>query len=376
MREKNNPLMMITQGFFRSFFIIVGLFLTGFASYKLTNLYYQLEGPPKFLKGRQLINEVISDGTVDDISKNLIISSDEDTGEIRQIVLEIVNTNTNNIDYITIPANTQITLENHMYQRLYAANPEMPQIINLSQLYKYIDKDYIYDFGMIILEDYLDIDISYYTGMEEEYFNTIFKMVGDRFVFTEQWRNTFSQVNDEEDIKALLKEIYREVASNLSLKKKEQYISTYTNVNSDFIHFCHIYGEEKTKHYMIDTKATSDMINEIINNDVTYTNDSQDITDKIENGVTSKGYNIKILNGSKITGLAAHYKDKLTLEGYSVTSVGNYSGDTINTTKIIVSSEELGQDLVTYFTDPIITEGQLEDGTDIEVILGTSDDVK
>ena len=174
-----------------------------------------------------------------------LLKVDEDTGEIRQVVLEIVNTNTNNIDYITIPANTQITLGNHMYQRLYAANPEIPQIIDLSQLYKYIDKDYIYDFAMIILEDYLDIDISYYTGMEEEYFNTIFEMDQDRFVFTEQWRNKLSQVNEEEDIKALLKETYREVTSNLSLKKKEQYISTYTNVNSEFIHFCHIYGKNE-----------------------------------------------------------------------------------------------------------------------------------
>lgn len=371
MKKKNSPLKMFMKGFFRSFFIIVVLLLVGFGSYKLTMFYYKVEGPPKNLKGNRLIKEIVSDATVDEVSKNLIFSSDKVSGEIKDMVLEIVNTNTNNIDYITIPADTQITLDNNMYQRLYASNPEIPQIVSFFQMYKYIDEDYIYDFGTILFETYYDVDISYYTGMEEGYFNTIFEDDGDKLIFTDEWKETFGSANTKEAMKELLKEIYDKAASNLSLKKKEEYIPAYISVNPDYIHYHSIYGEEKTQDDMADAK---DMINEILNNDVTYTSGEED-NNNTENAVSTKGYNIKILNGSRITGLAAHFKDKLTLDGYNITGINNYNGETLNTTKIIVNSEDLGQDLIAYFKDPIIKVEQLEEGTDVEIILGTNDDV-
>lgn len=376
MKKKNSPLKMFMKGFFKSFFIIALLFLVGYGSYKLTMFYYKLEGPPQNSKTNKLIRDIVSDATVDEISKNLIFSSDKVSGEVKGLVLEIVNTNTNNVDYITIPENTQITLNNEMYQRLCVINPEIPQIIKFSDLYKYFEEDYVYEYGVLILEDYLDIDISYYTGMEESYFNTIFENNEDRLVLTQEWKNTFFSAKSEDDMKDIIKGMYDKISSNLSMKKKEEYIPTYINVEPEFIYFYHINGEQKIEGYMIDAESSNAMINEIINNDAAYTVKQEESSDQPGQIISSKDYNIKISNGSKITGLAAHYKEKLTLEGYQITGIYNYSGETVNTTKIIVNSDGLGQDLAAYFDDPMITVEELDEGIDIHIILGTKDDAK
>ncbi|WP_123607741.1 LytR C-terminal domain-containing protein [Mobilisporobacter senegalensis] len=376
MKKKNSPLKMFMKGFFKSFFIIALLFLVGYGSYKLTMFYYKLEGPPQNSKTNKLIRDIVSDATVDEISKNLIFSSDKVSGEVKGLVLEIVNTNTNNVDYITIPENTQITLNNDMYQRLCVINPEIPQIIKFSDLYKYFEEDYVYEYGVLILEDYLDIDISYYTGMEESYFNTIFENNEDRLVLTQEWKNTFFSAKSEDDMKDIIKGMYDKISSNLSMKKKEEYIPTYINVEPEFIYFYHINGEQKIEGYMIDAESSNAMINEIINNDAAYTVKQEESSDQPGQIISSKDYNIKISNGSKITGLAAHYKEKLTLEGYQITGIYNYSGETVNTTKIIVNSDGLGQDLAAYFDDPMITVEELDEGIDIHIILGTKDDAK
>lgn len=376
MKKNNSPLKMFMKGFFKSFFIIAILCIVGFGSYKITMFYYKIEGVPQNSKANGFIKDIVSDATVDEISKNLIFSSDKLSGEVKELVLEIVNTNTNNIDYINISADSQITLSNEMYQRLYESNPEIPQIIKLSQLYKYMEADYIYEYGVLIIEDYLDIDISYYTGMDEDYFSTIFVKDEDKIVFTDEWKDTISIAKSEDDFKEIIKDYYDEVSSNLSMRNKEKYISTYIKVDPELIYFYHIIGEQQLEGYMIDVEASSNMISELINNEVTYTSKQEESTLPLgQEEISSKGYNIKISNGSKITGLAAHYKEKLISEGYQVTGIDNYNGEIVNATKIIVDSEGLGYDLATYFSDPTVTVEELGEGIDIQIILGTNDNV-
>lgn len=376
MKKNNSPLKMFMKGFFKSFFMIAILFIVGFGSYKIAMFYYKIEGVPQNSKANKFIKELASDATVDEISKNLIFSSDKLSGEVKELVLEIVNTHTNNIDYINISAESQITISNEMYQRLYESNPEIPQIIKLSQLYKYIEEEYICEYGVLIIEDYLDIDISYYTGMDEDYFSTIFVKDEDKMVFTDKWKDTISVAKSEENFKEIIKDYYKKISSNLSMRNKEKYISTYIKVDPELIYFYHLIGEPQLEGFMVDIEASRNMISEMLNNEVTYTSKQEENTLPPENDeISSKGYNIKISNGSKITGLAAHYKEKLSLEGYQVTGIDNYTGEIVNATKIIVDTDGLGNDLATYFNDPSITVEELGEGIDIQIILGTKDDV-
>ena len=54
-------------------------------------------------------------------------------------------------------------------------------------------------------------------------------------------------------------------------------------------------------------------------------------------------------NGSQIAGLAASTQKKLKNAGYNVPEVGNYTGKTLTTTKIVVSKKGQGEDLKEYF---------------------------
>ena len=99
-----------------------------------------------------------------------------------------------------------------------------------------------------------------------------------------------------------------------------------------------------------------------------------DSTDaKTDSVASSKGLKIYVLNGSQISGLASSTKEKLENAGYTVPKVGNYTAETLTTTKIKVSEKGQGEDLKEYFNNPEISVGGVTSGYDIEIVLGTVD---
>ena len=80
-----------------------------------------------------------------------------------------------------------------------------------------------------------------------------------------------------------------------------------------------------------------------------------------------------LLNGSKIAGLAGKTQQKLQKKGYTVPQVGDYTKETLTQTKIIVKEDGQGEDLKKYFKNPQVTVGMVDQGYDIEIILGTAD---
>ncbi len=80
-----------------------------------------------------------------------------------------------------------------------------------------------------------------------------------------------------------------------------------------------------------------------------------------------------MLNGSRINGLASATQTKLNADGFSVNQIGDYTDETLTHTRIIVKESGIGNDLAGYFTDPEIVTGDVQEGFDIEIILGTAD---
>ena len=79
------------------------------------------------------------------------------------------------------------------------------------------------------------------------------------------------------------------------------------------------------------------------------------------------------MNGSQIAGLASATKQRLEEKGFKIAEVGNYTDETLTTTRIVVSKKGQGGDLKEYFDNPKLTVGDVADGYDIEIILGTRD---
>ena len=318
---------------------------------------------------------------------------DEDTKEITHLVLEIFNTYTYNLDYVTIPSDTLVTLSNELYERLGAVNEEVPQIISMQELGRYFPAAAMYDYGIIILEDLLGIDISYYTVLDQEVYNTVFTSEDRTVVYEEQsesgetgiktmqakvqvFNETFKQklmeTADGGSLEDYIKEWYKKLNSNLPERGKLSYVPDYQNVLTDYIYYHSIYGEENIDGgFTISAEAGSRLLKELENNKEAYAVPQEEAL--LASAADSKELVIRILNGSGITGLAAAYQSRLAEEGYTVSGIGNYQNSSLAATKIIVKEEGTGTDLLQYFNDAIIETGETTEGCDIEIILGEAD---
>ena len=126
----------------------------------------------------------------------------------------------------------------------------------------------------------------------------------------------------------------------------------------------------------MDTKAAKSFLNKLANNTTSYTAPQESRTVSKNNNrkaKSSKGSSIIVLNGSRISGLAAATQERLNADGFSVNQIGDYTDETLTRTRIIVKENGIGNDLAGYFADPEIVTGDVREGFDIEIIIGTAD---
>lgn len=377
--------MVFFQRFIKSLLIMGALIFVGFLSYKGTLLYYDIYGGPKDDKAAVLIKELYGEVEVVDVSKNLIYCIGED-GTINAVVLEIFNTLTDNLDYITIPMKATFTITNELYQKLYASGCEAPQIIKLSKIDEYFSDETLFIYGAILLEDLLGIQINYYTAADAKTFKEMFKKREADFTELEdgtvissyyEWKikksyvKKLTQLKDDEAIETFIKERINNCNSNLNTRSKLEYLESYKRLDSKLIHTHSIYGTLEGNKFEVETESSKALLERILQNE-TYKAEQKNEKDQ-ESVRDSLGYSIEILNASQITGLAAAYKGNFEKDGYTVAGIGNYQGQMMNQTKIIVRQEGLGKDLLPYFKGAVIEMGQLPEGVDIQVILGTED---
>ena len=313
-------------------------------------------------------------------------------------MLEICNTKTNNMDYITIPVGTDYTIPTEMYQKLSIVNQEIPQIIRIGRLKQYFQNDEdAYGYGELIIEKMLGVKISYYTVLDQEtYLNhysrrntevkfkplSLAESSSEKSVTVTEKINVASRsyVNQLKDIKGdqnkiaeFIKDQYERVDSNLTVYNKIGYVESYEKMDPDLIHYWGIPGKYSDKIFAVDTKASKSFINNLVNNTTTYT--QAQVFNKVAKTSTksSKGKSIIVLNGSQIGGLATAAKTTLTNAGYKVKKIGDYTAATLTQTKIIVKEDGVGKDLVKYFSNPVVETGTVDTGYDIKIIIGTAD---
>lgn len=324
-------------------------------------------------------------------------------------MLEICNTKTNNMDYVTIPVRTEYTIPTTMYQKLCTVNQEIPQIIRIGRIKTYFaNSDEAFGYGELIIEKMLGIKISYYTVLDQETYKSHYtsKRVGVRFkpsgtatatpgpdgsvpevqyirtpqrisVASNTYINQLKDINgSQEKIAEYIKEQYEGVESNLTVYNKIGYIECYEKMNVDYFHYWGIPGTYDGKVFSVDTKAAKSFLNKLANNTTSYTAPQESRTVSKNNNrkaKSSKGSSIIVLNGSRISGLAAATQERLNADGFSVNQIGDYTDETLTRTRIIVKENGIGNDLAGYFADPEIVTGDVREGFDIEIIIGTAD---
>lgn len=410
--KKNNVVKVFFISLLKSILFIIILLVTGFASYKISYTILSDNGG-NIGTSKGDIADIIEDAQTDEVSRNLIYVCNGD--RIINLMLEICNTKTNNMDYVTIPVRTEYTIPTTMYQKLCTVNQEIPQIIRIGRIKTYFaNNDDAFGYGELIIEKMLGIKISYYTVLDQETYKSHYakKRVRVRFkpeegtvtatpgpdgtvpevqyirvpqrilVASSTYTNQLKDINgDQEKIAEYIKEQYERVESNLTVYNKIGYIECYEKMNVDYFHYWGIPGIYNGKVFSVDTKAAKSFLNKLADNTASYTEPQEDSSvsavsrnkNKNNKVKSSKGLNIIVLNGSKINGLASATQTKLNAGGFSVNQIGDYTDETLTHTRIIVKENGIGNDLAGYFTDPEIVTGDVQEGFDIEIILGTAD---
>jgi hypothetical protein len=407
---KKNAVLFFFKCLLKSIVVIVTILAVGVISYKVSYEYLsrQLEEGKLDVKEQELEN-ILDQAQTDEISKNLIYVVN-DNQKITAMMLEICNTNTYNMDYITIPVTTDYTIPAKMYQKLCVVDEEIPQIVRLSRLRKYFsdleDSD-AYGYAELIVEKMLDVDISYYTVISDDTYKSHYQLQEQTTTYTkvsdgtdttettatpdsykasvtmkinmisDSYQNQLEDLGDDENkIMDYIKEQYEQdgLFSNLTVYNKIGYLEAYQKMDVSNYHYWGIPGSYNGKLFEVDTASAAKFIKKLQNRTETYT-EAQTFGKTVskKKQISSKGKKILILNGSKINGLAAAKQTELVNAGFTVPKVGDYSQEVLTQTRIIVSKKRMGNDLTSYFKNPELVVGEVESGYDIEIILGTVD---
>lgn len=390
--KQKSILSQFIRGFVKALLIIVVLGVVGVGSYQLTMLYYRSVEHYSPEKAGTQAQDLVADAAADPIAQNLIYCVNEETNEIENIVLEIFNTYTSELDYITIPIDAKIAISNTMYQKLSKLKYDVPQIITLSKITKYFEGDSKYAYGTLVLEDVMEVDISFYSVIPSSVYETMFE-TSEAGVqqLTQAYQKEMSENTEEKVVKEYITSLYDKIESNLSLQKRLTYAKEYVKIQKEQIQYDILAITQNGTGNELDVTAANEKLasvlsagevsdasdaNETVDSENTDTPNNESGDESVdEETLTSKNANIQILNGSNITGLAGYYNQKLTASGYTIANVGNYTQGTLTTTKIIVKEEALGQDLKQFFNNAVIEIGTLESDVDIQIILGTADQI-
>lgn len=221
----------------------------------------------------------ITEARLDGISKHLIYSVDDETGDINKLILEIFNSEKYKLYYITIPVKTQLTLSDSLHKELILTTPSIPQFLKLSAITGYFPKEMAYEYGILMIEDLLNIQISYYTVVPQSIYDTVFeteviKQDSDnhqnmenafpREVFTDGFLKYLHTINTETQLRNYIEELYSSINSNLPFKDKLNYMDSYLNTLGKNIFFEVIAGKDSNSAFIIDEPRATKQLNSYI----------------------------------------------------------------------------------------------------------------
>lgn len=359
-------------GFLKTMLVIACMLVCAAGGFFATRYYYQQKNVTSVGKA--------SEATRDDVAKHLIYVWDEDKKRISYCVLEIFDSNNKKLNYITIPVAGQITLSGELYQKLYRISAEVPQMIRIAKLHDYFQTDeQAYGYGMTILEDYFDIEISYYTVVSKEEFAKRFtsakvksgKGKVDGMVLREDYLSTMSAYSDPDSLEKYLKDVYKQTKSNLDSKDRLSYAEAYAGVDTGKIQYYALPTTMEGQNRVFDLTLTGKVFEKcnVEGNPQTEQGGTSSKSDSVSAPVLK---NIIILNSTDTSGVAAKWSDTMKEQGYTVKDIGNYS-PTLDKTRIVVREDGQGEEFLDYFTDAELHTGKVPEGADAQIIIGVND---
>ena len=340
------------------------------------------------------------------------------------------DTKTNDLSLISIPRDTKVTMTQEIQNNLSQRGKYIPVrdgkkgVCKLTEVYAYAGKDYANEFQVKTIEDLLGIEIDYYVAVDTSGFRDVVDAIGgvdmevkDRLYYSDPEQGLYIDLYPgyqhldgdkaeqlvryrdgyaSKDLKRIevqrdfMKEMLKKVTSTETLIKSApsliktmyNYVTTDIGITDALKHLEYLddismdkfYSEtipgEGGSYFTVDEIELKKMVDRIFYSH----NPSGEVEEEnTETGSSEKFKGkIEISNGGSINGLASKKAEILKSAGYDVASVTNFSGTQNNKTRIVVSSQGLGNDMKEYFPDAVIEVNSklLSVGIDMKIILG------
>ena len=251
--------------------LILLLITVGLISYYTVMMYWQ----PRDKKEKNVQEDIRPVKVIpidsDNVSKNMIFSYNKDTNEIQAAVLEVLCGDQRIITYLTLPLDTVLTMPSKLYQKMVVINPEIPQIMRLSVLPKYIDFHKSTEDALLILGGMFDIELNYYTTIPEDVFDEMFVAKVEqkdgnsviKYSFSTGYQKKLNQLKSEEDIKNYIKSEYDKIQSNLTVQDKMNFSKFYKNIESNQLDFELLDGVSQNSGYIIKEEIIHQQLKQI-----------------------------------------------------------------------------------------------------------------
>lgn len=262
-KKKRSPGQIFFYGFVRSLLFLAAVFAAALISYYVTYAIYD-SGKVSYDGKESILFE--RDGKIEHqtICRNLIYEANKRTGRIEAMVLEIFNTGTNQLTYITIPRGLTFALSNELYKKLNVVSDRVPQIVKLGRLPNYFEGNSCFEYGEILLEDLFGMDISYYTALGHKQFHRIFKRNSNgTYIYRPAMKRRVEGFQDKSEISDYVTRVYKRCSTNCNLSSRLEYLEDYQRLSVEDISFCKIKGELSDQGFTADVEAVKKMISDL-----------------------------------------------------------------------------------------------------------------
>ncbi|MBC7959438.1 MAG: LCP family protein, partial [Vallitaleaceae bacterium] len=345
--------------------------------------------------------EVTKGNDLEKITTFAIFGTDIEGYRTDVVMLLFFNKETKKINIISIPRDTMVSIPDDLYESILTKRSDMNKTIKVNEIPAYVEKDERNESSVKVLESMLGYDIDYYMNLNLDGFKTIVDLVGPievnipfDMVYSDPIQDLYinlkagvQEINgaqaeeliryrkgynngdlgridmQHEFMKAFVKKllsvenkmnivnIAAAVLVNLetNFDSAINYVNYIDDVSPENITIDVLPGEAQMldrSYYVYDYEATKLLLNNIVNGTL-------ELVDP-ETLVDAKTLSISVQNGAGISGLARSFKEKLLGEGYKVTEATDYTSSDVVTTKLLVPTEAVGDELATYFDNPVI----------------------
>ncbi len=363
---------------------------------------------------------------LDPINKNVAVFGVDKDGYRTDVILVMnFNSVTNKVKVVSIPRDTMVDWNEEQRDKLQEYTGKYVYTTKINEITSYSGIEYIRDFTIEEMEEILDVNIDNYVIVTTDAFRELVDAIGgvevevpalsngeglhyddnyqDLHIHLEPGLQTlngedaeglvrFRKGYAEGDVGRIKTQqifldaladkllspstfiklpqiasvIFNTVTTDMKLTEMTGYLKYFRNFNRENISFYIVPGESEyinsKWYYVIDDSALPAFRNEVFHDEVPA-------GEEAIAPVIDKSVSIEILNSTATTGLAANEKIKLENAGYTVSSIGNYTPDILDTTIIYANDLEKAKQFKTYYPN-----AQLETDTtldyDIQIVLG------